>query len=250
MEKFCSIVLIVYGRLDTTRITFESLIEYTRYPYELIVVENRSTDDVRRYLLDNQNKIDHLILNKRNIGKVNANNIGWRIARGDYIATVENDICLEDRWLSKCIDYLEAIPKLGLICPTNHEKDRFERGKTKAYDCAIEIVNDRRLDVPNNQVVPGTVVIRRNTIERVGLHKNEDTLYTHSCPEYSKRMRLNGFMVAYHPDVNCKHIHFKNKSFSNFQDKVDREEYQKVVQENAGNKGKRDSSLIYNFLKV
>lgn len=249
-NKICSIVLIVYGRLDTTKITFESLIKCTRYPYELIVIENRSTDDVREYLLDNQDKIDHLILNRRNIGKVNANNIGWRLARGRYIATVENDICLKENWLTRCIDLLDRIPELGLICPTNHERDRLERGKTKEYDCITKMINGRKIDIPNNRVVPGTVVARREVIEKVGLHKNGDTLYTHSCPEYSRRMQSNGFLVAYHPDFSCDHIHVKNKTFDRFREKVDKEEYQKVVRENTTQKNRRDSSLIYDFLRV
>jgi glycosyltransferase involved in cell wall biosynthesis len=245
----CSITFIVFGRYECTKITLESLFRCTKYPYELIVVENRSDEKTREYLLSQQKKIDHLVLNKGNVGKVNANNIGWRISRGDYIATVENDILLTENWLSKCIDYLDKIPKLGLISPTNHDKDRYERGKTKNYEVIKRRINGKEIHIPKIGVVPGTIVAKREIIEKVGLHKTSGRLYEHSCPEYSKRMQKYGYLVAYPCDFDCYHIEPQNKIFDTLN--LSKKEYQGFKLSNNKEKGNNANlALLRRFLKV
>jgi glycosyltransferase involved in cell wall biosynthesis len=244
--RICSITLIVYGRFECTKITLESLFKCTKYPYELIVIENRSDNKTREYLLSQQDKIDHLILNKNNVGKVNVNNIGWRISRGDYIATIENDILLTENWLIKCIEYLETIPELGLISPTNHDKDRYERGRTKNYEVIKKKINGKEIHIPKIGVVPGTIVAKRETIEKVGLHKTSGKLYEHSCPEYSKRMQQFGYLVAYPGDFDCYHITPQNKIFEKLN--LNKEKYENTIKFNQEQKEKICGSA-YNFLK-
>lgn len=251
MKKLCSITLIVHNRLSYTKMTLESLFKNTYYPYELIVVENKSNKETRDYLLSKQDQIDHLILNKKNLGKVNANNIGWRISRGDYIATVENDILLTDHWLTKCIEYLEAVPKIGIISPTNHDLDRYERGKTKQYEVIKETINGKTVLIPKIGVIPGTTVARREVIEKIGLHRTNGCLYEHSCPNFSRRMQKAGFLTVYPSDFNCYHVDSKNKSFEwiSKQYNLDKEQYDNYKENNTKIKNvKIDESLIFNFL--
>lgn len=249
----CSITLIVHNRYSFTRMTLESLILNTKYPYELVVVDNSDDENTRDMLLTYSEKINHLILNNRNLGKVNANNIGWRISRGDYIATIENDILLSEGWLGKCIDYLEKVPRIGLISPTNHDLDRFERGRTETYEVRQMERNGKKFCIPDNGVVPGTVVARRNVIEEIGLHRTGGCLYEHSCPDFSKRMRDAGYWVAYSTDTECYHVDTKNLIYKKLVNlyNLDTEDYNKYKDNNTQIKGKnRDENLVFDFLKV
>lgn len=255
-KNLCSITFIVYGRLQYTKMSFESLIENTTYPYELIVVNNNSDKETEEYLWSQRDKIDHLIFNKKNLGKVNANNIGWRISRGEYIATVENDILLTKNWLTVCIKYLNLFPEIGIISPTNHDLDRFERGKTKIEETDIYVKDNKECFlIPKIGVIPGTIVAKRKTIETIGLHKTSGKLYEHSCPDYCNRVKFSGYLAAYPftKDLRCYHVDIKNKIFNIISKKYNFDENELIKQKNNNIKIKNDDSdkaLIFKFLDI
>lgn len=253
-DKFCSITLIVYNRLSYTKMTVESLLENTNFPYELIVVDNGSNDDVVNYLMSMRKNFDHLILNKKNIGKVNANNIGWRLSKGDYISTVENDILLNKDWLKTCIRYIETMPEIGLISPTNHDLDRYERGRTEKYEVTEykSPINGLKCLIPNIGVIPGTIVAKREIIEKAGMHKTSGCLYEHSCPDYCKWVKFNGYLVAYPIEILGYHVDSGNKIFEFAQKKynLDKDDYDNFKKLANNIKNKKDPSLIYNFLNI
>ena len=86
-----SIITLTYNKLKYTKKYVESLFKYTK-DFELIIVDNGSTDGTREYLksLDNIK----LILNDENVGFSKGNNQGLEIAEGEYIAFLNNDISL------------------------------------------------------------------------------------------------------------------------------------------------------------
>ncbi|MBW2143092.1 MAG: glycosyltransferase [Deltaproteobacteria bacterium] len=57
-EAFTSIIILVYNQLEYTKKCLESIFKYTKEPFELIVVDNGSTDGTVQYLEKLRNRYD------------------------------------------------------------------------------------------------------------------------------------------------------------------------------------------------
>lgn len=94
-----SIITLTLNKLEYTKKFIKSLFEYTK-DFELIIVDNGSTDGTVEYLesLDNIK----LIKNGENKGFSDGNNQGIAIAEGEYIGFLNNDILLYPNWFEEC----------------------------------------------------------------------------------------------------------------------------------------------------
>jgi len=84
-----SVVIPTYNRLEYLKQAFESL-EVQDYPvWEIIVIDDGSTDGTKDYVLSNWKNVK--FLTQRNMGPGAARNKGIDIATGDYIAFLDSD---------------------------------------------------------------------------------------------------------------------------------------------------------------
>jgi len=89
----------------------------TKYPnFEVIFVDNASTDKSLDFVnkVFAENKRLKIIRNRKNLGFGPANNVGFKHARGDYIAFLNNDTSVEPEWLATLVDALENDSTIGL----------------------------------------------------------------------------------------------------------------------------------------
>ena len=82
--KMLSIILPVYNESKTICTIIEQILNNKKFNYEIIVIDDFSTDGTRK-ILQNEiyNKIDHLILNEKNYGKGFSIRQGLKKATGD-----------------------------------------------------------------------------------------------------------------------------------------------------------------------
>lgn len=121
-EGLCSIVIPVYNQLDYTRQCLDSLCDWTRPAYELIVVDNGSGDGTAEYLRDlaprNCSCTDLVVIsNRANLGVPRAWNQGVAAARGGIVCIMNNDVVVTPGWLDGLISYLEEHPDVGIAGP-------------------------------------------------------------------------------------------------------------------------------------
>jgi len=85
---------------------FESIfnLEYPSDRYEVIVVDNGSTDTSYNYIKERYHKVKLIKLDK-NYGFTKANNIGASFARGKFLALINNDTVLDKKWLIEMMKY-------------------------------------------------------------------------------------------------------------------------------------------------
>lgn len=112
-----SIILVNYNTTSLLADAIESVVQHTKQlDYEIIVVDNASTDDV----LSLQTKFPAIKLKilSQNVGFGRANNAGVEEANGRNILFLNPDTLLEDNSLKLLSDYLDAHEKVG-ICGAN-----------------------------------------------------------------------------------------------------------------------------------
>ena len=92
-----SIVIPVFNQLFHTRSCLHSIRLNSTLPYEVIVVDNASSDGTDAYLQGIPNLVH--IRNDENLGFVEACNRGAKAARGDYVLLLNNDTEVTPGWL-------------------------------------------------------------------------------------------------------------------------------------------------------
>ena len=85
--------------------------------YEIIMVDNNSSDDFCK-IMSNYKKLNiHLIRNNENKGFPVANNQALKFAKGDYILLLNPDTELTPKAVKNIINYLLNNPKVGIVGP-------------------------------------------------------------------------------------------------------------------------------------
>ena len=111
-----SIVIVSYNTKDLLVDCLESIANTVKKTsYEVIVVDNASTDNTVKEISKSDLKIQHLeiIQNHRNEGFSVANNKGIKIAKGQYILFLNPDMVMYDNSIDYMVEYMEDNPKVG-----------------------------------------------------------------------------------------------------------------------------------------
>jgi glycosyltransferase involved in cell wall biosynthesis len=103
--------------LDVLQASLNSLRETADLPFDLLVFDNGSCEEVLQYLADEKQKgnIQHLMLSDKNLGKGGAWNIMLAGAPGEIIAYADNDVLYYPGWLSRSVQILETFPNVGMV---------------------------------------------------------------------------------------------------------------------------------------
>lgn len=103
-------------RSQLLRTSLESLLTNTNYPAEVIVMDNGGDPDDSDYLLGKarEGKITHVRF-PQNLHFAHAWNTGAKIATGDTLSFICNDIEFLPGWLNVCMEMLEKYPERELL---------------------------------------------------------------------------------------------------------------------------------------
>jgi GT2 family glycosyltransferase len=124
-RNLTSVITLTHNKLACTRRCLPSLLAAQGVPWELIVVDNGSTDgtpdwiagELTRTASDAGVKVT-LIRNTGNIGCSTARNQGAAAARGSRLAFIDNDVALRSRrWLALLGENFDADASVGVVGP-------------------------------------------------------------------------------------------------------------------------------------
>lgn len=179
--------------------TVQSLIENSDYPMELIVLDNGGNPDDSEYLLNlcRQKKITTYIRFADNMSFGYAWNTGVRVATGDYISFVCNDLYFKKGWLAKMIELLEKYSDRKLIAAPfiTPDKDRSNFNK--------EILSDgSRI---NSLAGSNCMVMRRGTFQDVG----EFPHHRIGGSAWHRAMHLRGYLVVVPKEDYAQHLGYR-----------------------------------------
>lgn len=97
-----SVVMPCYNAERFVRAAVESAISQTRKPFEIIVVDDGSTDQSMKQLSDLPIT---MVRTSGRTGEANARNVGINLATGEYIATLDAD----DVWMPNHLEFVAAL---------------------------------------------------------------------------------------------------------------------------------------------
>jgi len=107
----------------------DSLKEQTFCDFEIILVDNGSTDGSAEFVEHRYGAWVRIIRNKKNLGYSGGNNAGIRSAKGKYIVLLNNDTVVEPTWLEELVRAIGSDDQIGMwaskVC-SYYQRDRIE----------------------------------------------------------------------------------------------------------------------------
>lgn len=173
-EKFprVSVLMTIYNAEPYLKAAIDSLLGQTFQDWELIAVENGSTDDSRAIL---NRYADHRVrafILPKNIGRTPALRYAFDQARGDYIAVLDaDDISSPDRFLRQ-VEFLDQHADVSLVGSWAHYID--EHGKV--FDEFEPPLNQEALQDClgwTNPIVHSSAMYRRQLAREAGGYPDE-----------------------------------------------------------------------------
>jgi GT2 family glycosyltransferase len=115
-EPTVSVVMVTYNAVDWARQALQALSEHTESSYELIVVDNASSDGTAEMLAAELEQAT-VVLNERNRGFGAANNQGAARAVGRYLLFLNDDALVRPGWLPPLLERIESNGHIGAVGP-------------------------------------------------------------------------------------------------------------------------------------
>jgi len=201
----------------------------TLSPLEIIVVDNGSKDDSVEWIQSTFPNV-HLIANDRNLGFAAANNQALYVARGEYIATLNNDAWATPTWLAELVRAAQSDPSVGMCASKMLFADRpYMINSTGinldwagiAWDRQGGELDDKQESEPVEVFGPcaGAALYRREMLEELGGFDEDFFAYLEDV-DLAWRARLVGWRCLYVPNAVVYHHHSatakEGSSFKNY----------------------------------
>jgi glycosyltransferase involved in cell wall biosynthesis len=118
LERMMSVIICTRNRAELLRQALTSVVkqEFPRTDYEIVVVDNGSTDGTPEVAAEFRDHADVRYLREKRVGLCIARNTGWRAASGHYVVFFDDDAIASPGWLMAIRDGFDAAsPTVGVI---------------------------------------------------------------------------------------------------------------------------------------
>ena len=123
MDVKISVVLPVYNVANYLRKCLDSLVNQTFEDFEVICVNDGSTDSSREILAQYAQKDSRIkIVDKKNGGLSSARNAGMKVAQGEYYSFIDSDDWIDETMLEKLYNSMVSLDTDISICAV-HQYD-------------------------------------------------------------------------------------------------------------------------------
>lgn len=212
-RELVSIVIPCWNGLRYTKECLKAVLRWTSGPFELVVVDDGSTDGTSAYvrkLADPRIRLERLPVNG---GFARAVNAGTRKAQGEWIVWLNNDVVVGPGWLDRMIACARRAPWVGAVGPYTNEINGLQRLASARY---------RRLaDFPGfaesvglrnagrarwaHRLAAFCLLVKRGALERAGFLDEGFGQGTYEDFDFCLRLRLAGFQLLVAEDVFVHH---------------------------------------------
>lgn len=225
-----TIILPTHNNWSDTQKCLNSIekLTYQKNKIQVVVVDNKSTDDTLEQLKTNYPWVKTIKLPK-NLGFSQAINKGIKIVQSKYILISNNDIIYDKIYLKQLVNFLEKHPKIGIIGGKiyyltpgiNKDKKIAFCGAHFNFYTGLLSLGKTPNKISLTDWVPGcNMLIRKKVFNKIGLFDKKYFFYFEDF-DFCQKARKAGYGVYYFPKACIWHHEGKTINQEPWQKKSD-----------------------------
>lgn len=211
-----SIVMLTWNALEFTQKCLRSIAGHTTLSYEIIFVDNGSTDGTKEYLseISKQKQNFKTIFNEKNLGFAAGNNQGVHIAGGKYVLLLNNDVLVADGWLENLVQALESDERIGLVGPITNQISGLQMVSGIPYSDEsafpefarrVRSLNRGKI-TPRRRIAGFAMLLRKSLYEELGGLDESFGSGNFEDDDFCLRLRENGYAIMVDESVFIHHF--------------------------------------------
>ena len=213
-SELVSIVVQAYNRLEKTKICVESILKYTTdIEYELVLIDNGSTDGTLDYFKSVNHSRKIIIRVTKNVGSYVP--IIFNHLSGRYLAFICNDTYVTQNWLANLLTCLKSAEAIGLVVPVISNGSNLQ-GADITFNSLEEMqekaakhnIPDPRLWHERLRLVIQMALYKREALDMMGL-ADYGFFHDFADDDAAFRIRRAGYKTVLCKDTFVHHDHIR-----------------------------------------
>ncbi|MDQ6770968.1 MAG: glycosyltransferase [Gemmatimonadota bacterium] len=221
--------VVIATRNDAQRVGFAivSVLNQTLSEFELIVVNDNSTDGTAR-VLERYREADSrisVITNPKQLGRAGARNVGIMVARGEFIAVLDSDDMMFPERLSRQVEFMRRNTAVGVLGTAGvFDMEGHYHDKHTPTDGPVI---RRNLSRGRNLILNSSILCRKSVLLLVGGYQsspysptfNEDYITFRTLRSHTEFANLETPLILVCPDgiVNPRVIRKKLREMNRYE---------------------------------
>ncbi len=186
MHDLVSVVIPTYNRGDLIRQTIESVLNQTYTPFEVIIVDDGSSDDTEQIInAMDDSRIKYCKIEHHGF-PAPVRNAGIRMANGKYIAMLDSDDIWLKGKLKRQMREFELNPRLKLV---SGDMEYMIREKSKILNLKKNVMLSFEDLLKHNLILNSTVVFKKEVTQSIGFL--DDRADFKSIEDYDYWLRIS-----------------------------------------------------------
>ncbi|MGH7056891.1 MAG: glycosyltransferase family 2 protein [Acetobacteraceae bacterium] len=196
-----SVLMTTYNGASTIGESIASVLAQSFEDFELVVVDDASTDATPSLLAATPDPRIRILRNARNLGVVGARNAGFAVCCGAYVAALDHDDLAERTRLERQVALLDREPRVVLAGTWIRELLPAGRVITTDYGSDNTPAVMRWQLHLRNPYTYSSIMVRADAVRSLGAFMREDAIYADDYDLYLRLARVGELAMV--PEVLC-----------------------------------------------
>jgi glycosyltransferase involved in cell wall biosynthesis len=213
-----SAIVCTYNGEKVLEKAIQSLLRQTlnKKNYEILVVDNGSTDGTRNIIRQFQSEDNLRYIFEPELGLSKARNTGWQMAQGEFVAYLDDDAIACPKWLERILNTFRAVPEAGVIGGRVNPIWEAPRPTwlSDTMLIGLSVINWSEEPTFLNEgqsLLGGNVAYLRRLLKKTGgfspeLGRKGNCLLSNEENLLIMKIKEMGFKEYYHPGISIEHL--------------------------------------------